>query len=102
MDFTISLPRFARRRVPRFARLGLASLAWGSLRSRLGLASLAWGAHMPRVVPVLAIASNKYLYRTGGPNIPVTLKHITGICRKCVNLQLGYCSHCPFMDTEGL
>ena len=33
MDFTISLPRFARRRVPRFARLGLASLAWGSLRS---------------------------------------------------------------------
>ena len=42
------------------------------------------------------------LYRTGGPNIPVTLKHITGICRKCVNLQLGYCSHCPFMDTEGL
>ncbi len=33
MDFTIKLPRFARRRVPRFARLGLASLAWGSLRS---------------------------------------------------------------------
>ena len=76
----------------------------GARFARLGLASLAWGAHMPRVVPVLpvAIASNKYLYHTGGPNIPVTLKHITGICRKCVNLQLGYCSHCPFMDTEGL
>ena len=100
MDFTISLPRFARRRVPRFARLGLASLAWGSLRSPGVLISCT----IPRVVPVLLgyIASNKYLYRTGGPNIPVTLKHITGICRKCVNLQLGYCSHCPFMDTEGL
>ena len=36
MGFTISLPRFARRRA-RFAQLGLASLGWG--------------AHMPRVVP---------------------------------------------------
>ena len=46
MDFTC----FARRRVPRFARPGLASLGWGSLRSpearfaRLGLASLACGS----------------------------------------------------------
>jgi hypothetical protein len=102
MDFTyISPPRFARRRVPRFARPGLASLGWGSLRSpearfaRLGLASLACGSLRSAGVSAYLGTVLVHMYTCtyssiGGANIPVTLKHITGMFRKCVNLQLGY------------